>query len=37
LHALLGDDARLRIEGVEAIDSGGLKARTVVNFSGKHG
>ena len=34
LQEVLGDDARLRIEGVAAIESGSLKARTVVDLSG---
>ena len=34
LGEVLGDDARLRIDGVEAIETGGLKPRTVVNLVG---
>jgi phenylacetate-CoA ligase len=34
LREVLGDDARLRIDGVEAIETAGLKARTVVNLTG---
>jgi phenylacetate-CoA ligase len=37
LRDVLGGDARLRIDGVEAIETGGLKARTVINLGGKQG